>query len=79
MKNQSVTCKGKGNDERDANPVAVCTIGWMDINEQIVMEGWAIANREESDDYVRAEDYAKIARRGLWKTEFTAPSAWRRQ
>ena len=76
LRNVEITCKGDGKD-RYGRLLAVCFIDWMDINEQIVMEGWALAYRKYSEDYVRAENYAKSMRRGIWKTEFVAPWEWR--
>ena len=78
LSNREITCKGEEKD-RYGRLIAVCFIDWMDINEQIVMEGWALAYRKYSEDYVRAENYAKSMRRGIWKTEFEPPWEWRRK
>jgi endonuclease YncB( thermonuclease family) len=37
-----------------------------------------MAYRQYSTDYVRAEDEAKAARRGIWDGEFVPPSDYRR-
>ena len=76
LRNREITCKGKEKDPY-SRLVAVCFIDWMDINEQIVMEGWALAYRKYSEDYIRAENYAKAMRRGIWRTEFIEPWEWR--
>lgn len=77
LRNLEVTCKGKEKDHY-GRLIAVCFIDWMDINEQIVMEGWALAYRKYSEDYVRAENYAKAMHRGIWRTEFIPPWEWRK-
>jgi endonuclease YncB( thermonuclease family) len=82
----TVTCdlKGAGTDRvlRDRDPrnkpiVAVCWIGTEDLAEWMVLEGWALAYREHSTDYVWAEEAAKAAGKGLWAGEFEAPWEWR--
>ena len=49
-----------------------------DINEQIVLQGWALAYRQYSMDYVSAEKAAKSLSGGLWKGQFVLPWDWRR-
>ena len=44
----------------------------------MVAEGWALAYRKYSKDYVSAEDTAKAAGRGMWRGKFIAPWKWRR-
>jgi endonuclease YncB( thermonuclease family) len=42
-----------------------------------VREGWTLAYRKYSLDYVREEDQARTSKRGIWQGEFTAPWEWR--
>lgn len=58
--------------------VAVCRVGNQDLNEWLVREGLAVAYRRYSTAYVRAEDEAKAARRGIWAGGFTRPDEYRR-
>jgi len=58
--------------------VAVCTNGAADLGAEMVRAGLALAYRQYGDDYVREEDEARAARRGLWASEFTPPWDWRR-
>ena len=44
-----------------------------DINEWLVLQGWAVAYKRYSHDYVRAETLAKAKRRGIWASEFVKP------
>ncbi|HEB79209.1 MAG TPA: thermonuclease family protein [Rhodospirillales bacterium] len=72
-----LTCKGEKKDENGAL-IAVCSIRWLDINENIVFDGWALAYREHGDDYVRAELAAKARHQGLWRgSAFVTPWEWR--
>ena len=77
VKGQDVTCKGDTRD-RYRRLIAICYAGPFDINETMVADGWALAYRKYSDDYVRAETFAKSRREGLWRTEFVPPWEWRR-
>ena len=53
--------------------IAVCSVGGENLNEWLVSEGWALAYRAYSSDYVVAEDRARVAGKGLWRGEFTPP------
>ncbi len=44
----------------------------------IAAEGWALAYRYYSTEYVPQEDAAKAAGNGLWRGRFVAPWEWRR-
>jgi endonuclease YncB( thermonuclease family) len=57
--------------------VAVCRVGRIDIGEQMVIAGWALAARHESGAYVRAERAARSVPDGMWKGRFEAPWDWR--
>jgi len=78
VKGQDVTCKGDKRD-RYKRLIAVCYVGQLNINEQMVMDGWALAYRQYSKDYVRAETFAKSQRLGMWRGEFEPPWDWRRK
>ena len=78
VRGQEVICKG---DKRDQYKrlIAVCYVGPFNINEQMVTDGWAMAYRKYSKDYVRAETLAKSRREGMWRGEFVPPWEWRRK
>jgi endonuclease YncB( thermonuclease family) len=78
VKDQDVTCKGDTRD-RYKRLIAVCYVGSLNINEQMVVDGWALAYRKYSKDYVRAETLAKSRREGLWRGEFEMPWEWRQK
>ena len=55
----------------------MCYFGPYDLNARMVRNGWALAYRRYSMDYVEAEGEAKEAKRGMWKGEFVLPWEWR--
>ena len=72
-----MTCKGKKRD-RYGRLIAVCYAGSDDLNAWMVREGWAVAYRRYSKDYVDEEVEARAAGRGVWRGDFTLPWKWRR-
>ena len=72
VKGQDVTCKGDTRD-RYKRLIAVCYVGSLNINEQMVVDGWVMAYRKYSKDYVMAEEFAKSRREGLWGGTFEPP------
>ena len=72
-----VTCKGNKRD-RVGRLMAVCYAGPYDLNAKVVREGWALAYRRDSMDYVDEETAARNAGRGVWRGEFMPPWEWRR-
>jgi endonuclease YncB( thermonuclease family) len=75
---QAVTCTPKDVD-RYHRIVAICYVAGRDLNRTMVEQGWAVAYRQYSTDYVDAEDQAKAGKRGLWAGEFISPWQYRRQ
>lgn len=63
--------------DRYGRLVAVCHAGDLDINAELVRQGWALAYRRHGLDYVAVEDEARRAGRGLWQGRFENPEAWR--
>lgn len=74
---RTVTCDPKDRD-RYQRVVAVCRAGEEDLNAWMVSEGWAMAYRRYSTDYIREEDTASADKRGIWRGDFVAPWDWRR-
>jgi endonuclease YncB( thermonuclease family) len=75
---QPVTCKG-GKRDRYKRLLAVCYVGDVNLNAMMVRNGWALAYRRYSTDYVDAEGIAEKAKAGLWRGEFEKPWVWRRK
>jgi endonuclease YncB( thermonuclease family) len=58
--------------------VAVCSLGNVNLNAWMVRQGWAIAYRQYSRDYVDDESAAQAEKAGIWAGRFIEPSKWRR-
>ena len=73
----SVTCRGHEHD-RFERLLAVCSIGGeagdVDLNRQMVADGWALAYGAHN----RAEAQARRQRLGMWAWSFDRPADWRR-
>lgn len=70
------SCKVQGAD-RYQRKLARCTIDGQDMQAWLVSNGWAMAYRRYSTDYVAAEEVAQAAKLGLWRGEFVMPWDWR--
>jgi endonuclease YncB( thermonuclease family) len=71
-----VTCRGDKRD-RYGRLLAVCYAKGVDLNAQMVRDGWALAYRRYSLDYVGEEAEARAAGRGMWRGQFIEPWEWR--
>ncbi|MTH62659.1 hypothetical protein GL284_00070 [Paracoccus sp. DK608] len=58
--------------------VAECSVGKDSLNRWMVREGWAVAYRQYSTDYVPDETRARNAAVGIWASTFDMPWDWRR-
>ncbi|MBO6774798.1 thermonuclease family protein [Phaeobacter gallaeciensis] len=74
---RTVNCAVRDVDRYD-RAIAVCTQDNQDLNRWLVNEGWAVAYRRYSRDYIEAEDQARRAGRNIWSGEFLMPWNWRR-
>ena len=74
---KTVSCEVKDKD-RYGRLVATCFVNGVDVNELLVSEGWAVAYRQYSKDYVSAEENAKKLGLGMWRGKFVQPWNWRR-
>jgi endonuclease YncB( thermonuclease family) len=75
---QEVRCIPVGTDQHD-RVLARCTAGHVDVNRTMVATGYAVAFRRYSQNYISAEESAKVARRGLWSGTFEMPAEVRGQ
>ena len=71
-----IECKPTGTD-RYGRTLAVCSVAGEDLNAWMVHEGWALAFVRYSIAYVKDEEKAHTAQRGLWSGAFIAPWDWR--
>lgn len=74
---KNVTCKVNGQD-RYQRQIARCYVGSQDMQAWLTGQGWALAYRRYSTDYVSAENQARNARRGIWDSQFVPPWDWRK-
>lgn len=64
--------------DRYGRKVAVCEQSSEDLSRWLVSEGWAVAYRQYSTDYVSDEEGARRAGRNIWAGRFIMPWDWRR-
>ncbi len=76
VKGREVSCSSIETD-RYGRAVAICKIGSLDINGEMVRLGWAVAYSQHSLSYVRAEAEAKREKRGIWAGAFEKPEDYR--
>jgi endonuclease YncB( thermonuclease family) len=76
VQRQDVSCSSVETD-RYGRAVAVCKIGDLDINREMVRLGWAVAYSRHSASYLHAEAEAKKAKRGIWAGAFEKPEDYR--
>lgn len=72
-----VRCEQVGDPDVFGRILGTCFIGVMNVNKELVSEGWAVAKTNESKDYVKDQDVAKAAKSGLWKGTFQMPPEFR--
>ena len=75
--NQKVICNIRGIDQYNRY-ISVCFVNDFDMNEFMVINGWAIAYRYYSKDYIDFEDIAKKNKVGIWQGTFQAPYLFRK-
>jgi len=73
-----VTCEAKDQD-RYGRIVGACQVAGENLNAWMVSQGWAMAYRQYSSDYVSAEATAKAASAGIWRGTFQPPWDWRKE
>ena len=74
-----VACRVRDKD-RYGRVVAVCNLAGVqgpDVGSMMVSQGWALAYRRFSTDYVKYEAGAEKARKGIWRGNFIRPWDWR--
>ena len=75
---REVRCVPVGTDQYE-RVLARCSAGPADVNRTMVASGYAVAFRRYSQDYVSAEESARLANRGLWSGTFEMPAEVRAQ
>ena len=73
-----VICKVQDKLDKYKRYIGVCFLGDVDLNKWMVRNGYAVAYRRYSKDYVEDESYAKKNKLGLWNGSFIQPEKWRK-
>ena len=73
-----IQCDTKGQD-RYNRYIGVCYKNITDLNSEMVINGWAIAYRYYSLDYIKEEEIAKSKKIGIWIGEFEEPYLYRKK
>jgi endonuclease YncB( thermonuclease family) len=73
----TVSCKKTGMD-RYRRVIAKCFADGTDLSAWMVSQGWAIAYRKYSMDYVDDEERAHSQKIGIWAGTFVVPEEWRK-
>ena len=73
-----VICKVQDQLDRYRRYIGVCFLGDIDLNKWMVRNGYAVAYRRYSKDYIEDENYAKKNKIGLWSSNFIHPEKWRK-
>ncbi|MFN0263367.1 thermonuclease family protein [Tepidamorphus sp. 3E244] len=74
---QTVVCDHRGLDEH-GRVIAVCSVGEIELNAELVRSGYAWAFRKYSGDYVGLEAEAKSAAIGIWQAPTQTAAAFRK-
>ena len=75
--NKSVKCILLGKD-RYKRYLAKCIKDTVNLNRWMVRNGYAVAYRKYSKQYVLDENFAKEEKLGLWGGSFIKPEKWRK-
>jgi len=73
----AVKCLVQKNKDRYNRFIGVCFVENKDLNKWMVRNGYAIAYRRYSKDYISDEEFAKANKLGLWSGIFLKPEKWR--
>ena len=78
ISNNIVNCKIIDKDHYN-RLISICFVNYKNINQYIVKNGWAIAYRYYSNDYIKEEEIAKKNQSGIWKGKFEEPYLFRKK
>ena len=75
---KTAVCKVQEKLDRYKRYVGVCFLEDINLNKWMVRNGYAVAYRKYSRDYIQDENYAKKNKIGLWSGNFIHPEKWRK-
>lgn len=73
---KQVRCRGETRDVY-SRLIAVCTVGYLELNKALVEDGWAVVYGDNRGAYLAEEARAKASRTGIWGSAFMQPSEYR--
>jgi len=73
-----VKCLTQKKKDRYNRFIGVCFVDQQNLNKWMVSNGYAIAYRRYSKDYILDENFAKTNKLGLWSGTFLKPEKWRK-
>ena len=74
----TIKCLTQKKKDRYNRFLGICFIDKEDLNKWMVRNGYAIAYRRYSKDYVLDEKFAKTNKIGVWSGTFLKPEKWRK-
>jgi endonuclease YncB( thermonuclease family) len=69
----------KTRSDKYGRKLAFCSKDKLDINAEMVRQGWAVASREFETNYLLQQTEAMDAKRGIWQGSFEQPSEYRKR
>ena len=75
--NSKIKCISSSKD-RYKRFLATCYKDKINLNKWMVRNGYALAYKRYSKDYVQDEEYAKENKLGVWEGSFILPEKWRK-
>ena len=75
---KKVVCKVQEKLDMYKRYIGVCFLEDINLNKWMVRNGYAVAYRRYSKDYIQDENYAKKNKIGLWSGNFIHPEKWRK-
>ena len=75
--NSKIKCITSSQD-RYKRYLATCYKNKINLNKWMVRNGYAVAYKKYSKEYIRDEEFAKENKRGMWDGSFTMPEKWRK-
>ena len=77
IKNSKIKCISLSKD-RYKRHLATCYKNKINLNKWMVRNGYAVAYKRYSKQYLNDEKYAKENELGIWKGSFLRPEKWRK-
>ena len=73
-----VKCLTQKDKDRYNRFIGICFVELENLNKWMVRNGYAVAYKRYSKDYILDEHFAKINKLGLWSGTFLNPEKWRK-